>query len=85
MVIMKLTPCLVVGLAIMTGIQGNTIMGMEGEENYMEKKIMNDLIHLLEDIPHSRMKRSVRGKKDLFRKSSLCASLQSESTKCVEE
>merc|ERR1711892_97605 len=74
MVIMKLTPCLVVGLAIMTGIQGNTIMGMEGEENYMEKKIMNDLTHLLEDIPHFRMKRSSR-----------CVSLQKESTKCVED
>jgi len=71
---MKLTPCLVVGLAIMTGIQGNTIMGMEGEENYMEKKIMNDLTHLLEDIPHFRVKRS-----------SQCVSLQKESTKCMED
>ena len=71
---MKLTPCLVVGLAIMTGIQGNTIMGMEGEENYIERKIMNDLTHLLEDIPHFRVKRS-----------SQCVSLQKESTKCVEE
>merc|ERR1739838_747864 len=70
MVIMKLTPCLVVGFAIMTGIQGKTIMGMEGEENYMEKKIT----HLLEDIPNFRVKRSSR-----------CVSLQKESTQCVED
>merc|ERR1739838_857881 len=70
MVIMKLTPCLVVGFAIMTGIQGKTIMGMEGEENYMEKKIT----HLLEDIPNFRVKRS-----------SQCVSLQKESTKCMED
>ena len=71
---MKLTLYLVLGLAIMTGIQGNTIIGMEGEENYMEKKTLNDLTHLLEDIPHFRGKRS-----------SQCVSLQKESTKCVEE
>merc|ERR1712106_464943 len=74
MVSMKLTPCIVVGLAIMTGIQGDTIMGMEGEENYMEKKIMNDLTHLLKDIPNFRVKRS-----------SQCVSLQKESTKCMED
>merc|ERR1712123_310434 len=74
MAIMKLTPCLVVGLAIMTGIQGNTIMGMKGEENFMERKIMNDLTHLLEDIPHLRVKRS-----------SYCVSLHTKSTKCIED
>jgi len=82
---MKLTPCLVVGLAFMTGIQGETIMGMKGEENYMEKKIMNDLIRLLEDTPHSRLKRSRRGGENYMKRSSLCVSLESESTKCIEE
>merc|ERR1712106_558978 len=74
MIIMKLTPCLFVGLAIITGIQGETIMGMEGEEKYMEKKSMNDLTNLLEHIPHFRVKRSSR-----------CVSLQIESTQCIED
>ena len=72
--VIKLTPCLVVCLAIMTGIKGDTIMRMENEENFMEKMIMKDVTNLLEDIPQLRMKRDT-----------VCQPLKKESKNCIDE
>merc|ERR1719508_48830 len=66
--------CLIVWLAIMAGIQGDTIMRVQGEANYMEKMILKDLTNLLEDIPQLRMKRDT-----------VCDSLQNEMMTCIHD
>ena len=72
--LMKLIPCIVLCLAITTGIHGDPIQRMEREENYMEKMIMKDLTNLLEDIPQFRMKRDT-----------VCESLTNEMMTCIHE
>merc|ERR1711892_490641 len=75
--IIKLTPCLAVCVALMTCIQGDTIKRLEREENYMEKMIMKDVTtvtNLLEDIPQMRMKRDTT-----------CQSILTKSNKCIED
>eukprot|EP00092_Neocalanus_flemingeri_P002518 GFUD01002694.1.p1 GENE.GFUD01002694.1~~GFUD01002694.1.p1 ORF type:complete len:196 (-),score=52.99 GFUD01002694.1:156-743(-) len=78
---MKLTPCLVVCLAIMKGTQGDYIMRMEREENYMERMNAMELATLFQDSPLFRVKRDQMSVDCVNNVDTLLA----ETMKCVNE
>ena len=79
--IMKVTTCLIVCLAIIKSIQGDTIMRMEKKENYMERMNMKNLMEMLEDTQLFRVKRDQMGDDCV----DIVDNLVADSGKCIKE
>eukprot|EP00092_Neocalanus_flemingeri_P019726 GFUD01021363.1.p1 GENE.GFUD01021363.1~~GFUD01021363.1.p1 ORF type:complete len:201 (-),score=48.17 GFUD01021363.1:180-782(-) len=77
---MKLT--LVVCLAIMAGIWGETSMGMEREENYSERMNSKVLTKFIEDVQFFRMKRDITMSSDCMEN---IDSMGDDTGKCIKE